>query len=682
MQFLYPNFLYGLFLLLIPLIIHLFKLRRYRTVYFSNTAFLEDVQNNQKNRARLRDLLLLLFRMLFIIFLVLVFAQPVKNESLHSSYNENQLVIVFIDPSLSMTNLGTDGILFDEAKKEAYKLVESLSLSTRFVIIDPDFTLSRLNRIDRYAAIEAIRNLQLREATKSMIQLIEQVNEVVDNTTQTENPVLYIFSDFQKSFIPASAFKEPTEYDVVLTPMSPNNTSNLVVDSCWLAEPILHMGARVTLNVRIENRGSQNYSQLPIQLFVNDSLMGQQTAALEAGRTLVKEIGYQPAEKGWQKIRFSINDYPVEYDNQLYACFPLSEKSSICQLYINQANAFISAAFSDNEEVDYISYPIGSFPERDFNRFDCVFLNEIGQVPAEIGRELVNYAEQGGSICFFPAAASRLDHLNDFLKLTGSPQVSSFLSQAESSRFSEHMSDFYREISLNPEEPVAWPITKGYYRFTSLPPQTRAVLETVSGRPLLVQTKLGNGVVNFAAFPLNESFTSLPYHPIFLPTLYWLSTGQASRPLSYARVGSGTPYLLYSNSGQSQPFELFMPDEQKQIIPVQFRKQDEPGSFISIPEEVKKAGFVIIKQDQEMIEPLAINNPKTESIMEFADENQLHQLISESEWARIHLFGTTGSEQLKTSKDTDILSLPSNYILALLALLCLLMESLFFRFRS
>ena len=41
MQFKYPEFLYALILLVIPVLIHLFQLRRFKKVAFTNVAFLK-----------------------------------------------------------------------------------------------------------------------------------------------------------------------------------------------------------------------------------------------------------------------------------------------------------------------------------------------------------------------------------------------------------------------------------------------------------------------------------------------------------------------------------------------------------------------------------------------------------------------------------------------------------------
>ena len=50
MSFVYPAFLFAASLIAIPVIIHLFNFRRYKTVYFSNVQFLKEVifRNGEK----------------------------------------------------------------------------------------------------------------------------------------------------------------------------------------------------------------------------------------------------------------------------------------------------------------------------------------------------------------------------------------------------------------------------------------------------------------------------------------------------------------------------------------------------------------------------------------------------------------------------------------------------------
>ncbi|MBP5710821.1 MAG: BatA domain-containing protein, partial [Bacteroidales bacterium] len=102
MNFANPNILYGLFALLIPVIIHLFNFRRYKTVYFSNVKMLQEIMQKTRRESQIQHLIALLLRMIAIAALVIAFAQPyIKNESAGSG--EGTLVTLFVDNSFSMS---------------------------------------------------------------------------------------------------------------------------------------------------------------------------------------------------------------------------------------------------------------------------------------------------------------------------------------------------------------------------------------------------------------------------------------------------------------------------------------------------------------------------------------------------------------------------------------------------
>ena len=105
MQFLFPNVLWGLFALSIPLIVHLFNFRRTKKIFFSNVALLKAVETKSSAFRKLKRWLILASRMLFLFFLILAFAQPVKNNGVDLK-NLKSLGIngIYLDNSMSMQN--------------------------------------------------------------------------------------------------------------------------------------------------------------------------------------------------------------------------------------------------------------------------------------------------------------------------------------------------------------------------------------------------------------------------------------------------------------------------------------------------------------------------------------------------------------------------------------------------
>src|SRR5688572_5458722 len=122
MKFVNPSFLYALFALAVPVIIHLFNFRKFKRVYFTNVRFLKDVKQETQSKSKLRHLIVLACRILAITLLVLAFAQPFLPVTDAHIVRGDRAVSVFIDNSFSMDAINKSGRLLDEAKNNAKEI--------------------------------------------------------------------------------------------------------------------------------------------------------------------------------------------------------------------------------------------------------------------------------------------------------------------------------------------------------------------------------------------------------------------------------------------------------------------------------------------------------------------------------------------------------------------------------
>ena len=76
MSFLYPVFLFALLALAIPVIIHLFNFRRYKTLYFSNVTLLKLIKKESRKKSQIKQLIILTARLMAIASLVFAFSRP------------------------------------------------------------------------------------------------------------------------------------------------------------------------------------------------------------------------------------------------------------------------------------------------------------------------------------------------------------------------------------------------------------------------------------------------------------------------------------------------------------------------------------------------------------------------------------------------------------------------------
>ena len=164
MSFVYPNFLWALLLLLVPIIVHLFHFRRYKKVLFPNVRFLKNVQKQTQSIKKLRNFLVLLARLLALAFLVFAFAQPyipIDNQEVSQS---DEIVGIYIDNSFSMDNDGKQGPLIEEAKSKARELIKSYLPTDRF-LVNSNTSIGRLP-VNQKDAISLVDNIDIDKTTK------------------------------------------------------------------------------------------------------------------------------------------------------------------------------------------------------------------------------------------------------------------------------------------------------------------------------------------------------------------------------------------------------------------------------------------------------------------------------------------------------------------------------------
>ena len=109
MQFKHPEILYFLFLLVIPILVHLFQLRKFKTEYFTNVKFLKELALQTRKSSKLKKYLLLATRMLLLAFMIIAFAQPFFKAK--DSKNISNEMYIVLDNSFSMQAKGQKGEL-------------------------------------------------------------------------------------------------------------------------------------------------------------------------------------------------------------------------------------------------------------------------------------------------------------------------------------------------------------------------------------------------------------------------------------------------------------------------------------------------------------------------------------------------------------------------------------------
>ena len=341
MLFLYPLFLVAGLTLGIPVILHLFYFRRFKKVYFTNVRFLREVQEETSARARLRNLLVLLMRLLAILFLVFAFAQPFlagKEEGKKGL----RAVSVFVDNSFSMSALSEDVPLIEQAKSRAREVVRSYGLDDRFQVLTNDFSGGQQRLLSKEDALAAIDGIGLSSDSRKFSSVLERQRQALSSAPGASH-IGYWISDFQSTATDLEAYRDTT-LELNLIPLQPVRLRNVAIDSAWFESPLQVLGQTIPLYVKIRNHSGELAENIRLTLDYEGQAKPVGVLDIPAGSSVVDTVNLTVMRPGWHRATLSLTDYPVQFDDRYYLSFSVAEKIRVMVVGEGSVNRYLEAA--------------------------------------------------------------------------------------------------------------------------------------------------------------------------------------------------------------------------------------------------------------------------------------------------------------------------------------------------
>jgi hypothetical protein len=198
-EFLNPLFLWGLAALAVPVLIHLlFRVRR-RTVSFSSVEFILASSVRQRSRMRLREILLLLLRVLAVGLTALAFARPARRIEAGGGVPAVTAAVV-LDDTLSMqARVKGGGRAFEWAAARAGEAIRGLPPGSRVVLV----RVTEAGPAEAVEAGAALRALGGVKATFRYAPLAPAVRAAADAlaAAPARRRRLVVLSDFQRTAV-------------------------------------------------------------------------------------------------------------------------------------------------------------------------------------------------------------------------------------------------------------------------------------------------------------------------------------------------------------------------------------------------------------------------------------------------------------------------------------------------
>ncbi|WP_458626858.1 BatA domain-containing protein [Winogradskyella sp. PC D3.3] len=603
MQFKNPELLYALFLLVVPILIHLFQLRRFQKVEFTNVKFLKSVKLQTRKSSQLKKWITLLTRMLLLACVIIAFAQPFIPNT--EDFNEVQETVIYLDNSFSMQANGRNGTLLNEAIQDIINTLPE----------DESFTLFTNNATFRNTTVKALKN-DLIQLTYSPTQLnydavyLKGKQLFSNKITATQN--LILVSDFQQKGHPLRFDADST---IQLKLVQPKSTlvSNISIDSVYITNSTAET---IDLNVKLSN-AAEPIDNLSISLFNDEILLTKSAVAIDKDAETTFTIANNKIING----KLMIDDAGLQYDNSFY--FNMNSKPKIKVLAINEDadDSFLKRIYT-HDEFDYKSFKINALNFNLIPEQNLIILNELDDISNALKTALIAFNKDGGKILIIPSNQINLDSYNQVFKDLnidhfGNPNTNK--KQITSINYEHPLlaNAFYSKVTN-----FQYPKIKQSYPFSS---NSNAVLSYEDGSPFLV------GNTNTYAFSsaLNSENSNFKNSQLIIPVFY--NMGLQSLKLSKLYYTIGQPNTIAIETSIGQDDILTLVSDETSVIPLQ--KTYSKSVILETEDYPYTAGILKVMNKKNSLQNLSFNYNRAESQLSYYDLSTLNNATVDSSLA-------------------------------------------------
>ena len=600
MQFKHPELLYALFLLLIPIIVHLFQLRKFQKEAFTNVAFLKEISLQTRKSSKLKKWLTLLTRLLLLAAIIIAFAQPFSVKK--DSYNTKSETVIYLDNSFSMQAKGPQGELLKRAIQD---IISNIAEDENISILTNDNAYKN-------TTIKAVKNdlLQLDYSSNSLNYeaVLLKGRKLFTNLSSPSLKKMVVISDFQEKEI---AFNPKTDslIDIHVVKLTPVNTNNISIDSAYVSK---NTASNIELTVSLKNSG-RFVENIPISLYDDDKLIAKTSVAIKTDTTTFFSLPNNKAING----KLVIDDALLQFDNSLF--FNTNNISKINVTAINTKNVeddFLKRIYT-NDLFNYTSAFIDQLDYTILEQQNLIILNELNAIPNALISALKLFTSQGGNLILIPSKDISLNSYNTLLS-NYNTTINNFTEVEKHVTTINYSHPIYSDDVFEKQvKNFQYPLVNGFYNLESN--GASYILEYENKKPFLAQN---NNVFIFTS-PLNAYDSNFKKSPLIVPTLFNIGTNSFKTPKIYFTIGKENSFDVPVKLQQDAILSLV--NNTTNIIPIQQSFNNKVVIYTA--EAPSASGIYLVKNKDETVQSVSYNYNRDESRLVYQDLSSLNNII-------------------------------------------------------
>jgi uncharacterized membrane protein len=642
MIFLNPAILFGLLAASIPVIIHLFNLRKLKKIEFSTLTFLKELQKNKIRKIKLKQWILLALRVLIILFVVMAFARPtLQSLQIGGTTSAAKTTAVFIlDNTYSMSIVDQKGSYFNQAKEIIKQVIEHLQEGDEVGLIlvsNPKGENKLTSNLSEF--VKNIDQLDLSFASGDLNSAITKAAQLISES-KNFNKEIYVLSDFQKNKIT----KENLNNDLsellnesirfYSFDLSDKDVFNLSVDELKINNQIFEKDKPVSFSVTISNNSKQDVSSAVVSLFLNDERAAQKSFDVSAGQSTIVEIEAILKTNGFIDVVAEIETDEIELDNKRFASLFIPEKISVGLFAENQNDlTYVDLALqtAGQEKYQIERKSLTQLASQQLNKYQTIIvsantiLSGVDQVKL--------FLQNGGGVILFPSSNQDAAKLNQLYSQLGLRISSSFVGKVSSSdlKIKFDKTDFNHPVFQNifqndDKKKYESPELNAYYKLSSSGNQ---IISLVDGSSFLGEYKVGKGkVFIFNSAPV-LSWSDFPIKSIFAPLMNKSVAYLSSKEREANVLLAGEEININLKNTNASQIKILRPDKTDEFINLSDNLRNDYLAFSN----TSVTGSYKFYSGENLIENISVNTDPTESKIDYADESEFENYLEQIKFA-------------------------------------------------
>ncbi|WP_396192097.1 BatA domain-containing protein [Flavobacterium sp.] len=584
MQFKHPEILYFLFLLVIPILVHLFQLRKFKTEYFTNVKFLKELAIQTRKSSKLKKYLLLATRLLLLAFLILAFAQPFFKAK--DSKNATNELYIILDNSFSMQAKGKKGELLKRAVQD---LLENTPENANFSLI----TCS-----DNYwnTDIKSIqKELQNLKYSASPFQLDNLLAKIKAHKSAFDKDIVVITDAV--GLQPNQLKNSKDDKNLYFIIPEAEKTDNIAIDSVYVNQVLDNF---YEIGVKLDAFG-EDFKDIPIALYNNNKLTAKTLVNFESKN---KTINFTIPKEDFHGY-VTISDNGLEYDNNYYFSISKPEKSNVISIGEVEKSSFLSRIYT-SDEFNYSNFSLQTLDYNLIDKQDAIVLNELKEIPQALQTTLKSFAEKGGNVILIPSSESSTSNLNSFLANFGVFKFNTLGTTEKMITKINFSHPLFSGVFEKKVDNFQYPNTKKSFEISNSAPM---ILGYSDQTPFLSAIQNSVSSVYVFAGEINKVNSNFQNSPIIVPTFYNMAQNAQKAGINATIIGESKPLIMETLLSKDEivnvknATESFIPVQQILNNKVKLTFNDNP----------KDAGNFGVFNNDKLVENISFNYNRAES---------------------------------------------------------------------